>query len=361
MNDDFSLKIRINNILWSLGYYTRLEVKLAEYSNKRDTHMELTDLDVFGFRILPDFMFDYIVGDCTSNKDVVRSPSKRVFWLKGVMDHFGSRRGYLVLNTQKTIPEFQRQFAARLGVTIVNLNHLDNLEKRMINTEIGHLKLCQEDSWRYQEKNLSDLRGELHPILKFRKYNFWLNEPYQNISRILNTLPRYANLFEEKNKFHRALVIDLLNLLSLALLHMVGFVFQTNPEEAGRELRAYFYGGYEELRMRETIMEETLKLLETKMSQRRLFSSDIQLDPEYLSQLFSVVFRWVNKPFDSVQILRYLQMILFEKVLYESKNVEGIKYIDSEFSDFTKKFARDLAFLIIGKSNISEKMFIDIL
>lgn len=361
MNKDFALKIRLSNILWSLGYYTRLEVKLAEYGSTRGIPLELTDLDVLGIRISPDFVFDYIVADCTSNKDVIKSPIQRAFWLKGVMDLFGSSRGYLAVDTRNSIPESQRRVSAKLGVTILNEENLCNLEKRTLDSDTGKLKLGQAGSWLYHERNLATLRKELDPLLRFRKHDYWINEHYQNIVTILTALPKYNNLMEENNRFHKALVIDLMSLLSLSLLHMGRFVFQTNPENAKQELRAYVYGGYRELKMREGIVQNIRKLVESSQQQRSLFDSDIKLDPEYLPRLFDLVFRWINKPADAAQILRYLQVVLFEKTLHNQGNPQGMETIEKGFSDITKKFVKDLAFLIIGIKGLSETMAVDVL
>jgi len=358
MNKDFELKIRMNNILWSLGYYTRIEVKLAEYSVTKKIPMELTDLDVLGIRLSPDFLFDYIVVDCTSNKDFIKSPMKKIFWLKGVMDFFGASNGYLVLNTDSPIAEFQRGVAAKLGITILNLENLTNLEKRVLKPEIKTFKLATPESWIYFENNLTTLDEALHPLLKFRKHTYWMNEHHQNISVILTMLQKYRTSIKEDHKFHKVLIMDLMTLLSISLLHMSKFVFHTNPEKPEQELRAYFYGGYKELEMREEIVKNLNKLIEKIQKQKMLFnlSSEISLDPEYLPQLFDLVFRWINKPKDAIQIPRYLQILLFEEVLYNRENKDAFEYLKKDFSETTKKFVRDLGAFLININGIPKNL-----
>ena len=358
MNKDFELKIRLNNILWSLGYYTRIEVKLAEYSVTKKIPMELTDLDVLGIRLSPDFLFDYIVVDCTSNKDFIKSPMKKIFWLKGVMDFFGASNGYLVLDTDSPIAEFQRGVATKLGITILNLENLTNLEKRVLRPEIKNFKLATSESWIYFENNLTTLDEVLHPLLKFRKHTYWMNEHHQNISVILTMLQKYKTSVKEDHKFHKVLIMDLMTLLSISLLHMSKFVFHTNPEKPEQELRAYFYGGYKELEMREEIVKNLNRLIEKIQKQKMLFnlSSEISLDPEYLPQLFDLVFRWVNKPKDAIQIPRYLQMLLFEEVLYNRENKDAFEYLKKDFSETTKKFVRDLGAFLININGVPKNL-----
>ncbi|MBX6422496.1 hypothetical protein [Thermosulfurimonas sp. F29] len=361
MDKDFELKVRINNILWSLNCYTRIEIKLAEYSSQTRKPTELTDIDVLGIRVFSDMIIDYIVADCTTNKKIIKSPIQRIFWLKGVMDFFGTKKGYLCLGTNQSIPENQRIVAQKLGITILNQDNLLNLEKRVLDTNTKYLNFSNPECWLYFERNISQISKDLEFLLLFRKHYFWMNSPYQNISRLLIYTTKYAGKFNPKDKFHKALAVDLLTLFSLSILQMSSYVFHINPENPELELRSYFYGGYDEMKRRETIVDYINKLLQKMCKQGQLFEvPTLQLDPDYLPNLFDIAFRLLNKPKDSSQILRYLQLVLFEKVLYQGNNVNGIKYIDSNFSDITKKLTRDLAKFFCSSTGLSEELLQDI-
>jgi|YelNatPaOPRAMG01_1025707.scaffolds.fasta_scaffold50178_2 hypothetical protein len=360
MNNDFDLKIRLNNIFWSLGCYTRIEVKLSEYSLQRKIPMELTDLDVLGIRILPDLSTDYLVADCTLNKDVIKSPIQRVFWLKGVMNFFGASKGYLGLGTNNPISETQRIAAQRLGVTILNENNLANLEKRVINSGL-QLKLSEPESWLNFENKIASLSKNMCPLLNFRKYHYWLNPSYQNIHALIFLVTRHNKFFDETNRLQKALVLDLLTLLTLSVLKMSEYVLRINPENPETELKAYLYGGYAEMKRRQSIVENIRKIMEkSNLTQGSLFNETFKLDPDYLPQLFDIAFRLLNKPFDSSQILRYLQVILFEKILDKGENAEGMKYLETGFPDITKKLTRDIAKFFCDSTGISEKLVEDL-
>lgn len=360
MSKDFELKIRLNNIFWSLGCYTRLEVKLAEYSTHNRIPMELTDLDVLGIRILPDLNIDYLTADCTSNKHVIKSPIQRVFWLKGVMDFFGASKGYLSLETKNPIPEVQRIVAYRLGVTILDENNLSNLEKRVINSDSLQLQLNKPGLWLYFENNLVNLSRDLAKLLNFRKHKYWINQPYQNLYDIISLLAKHKKFFNEDNRLHKALVLDLLILFSFSLLQMSSYVFQVNPENPEMELKAYFYGGYAEMKRKQIIVQNIQKLMENIPKQGNLFNQRLKLDPDYLPNLFDTGFRLLNKPYDSSQILRYLQAVLFEKTLNKGENQKGMNYLETAFSDTTKKLTKDIAKFFCDETGLSKKMFNDI-
>jgi hypothetical protein len=360
VNKDFELKIRLNNILWSLGYYTRLEVKLAEYTLQRKIPMELTDLDILGVRILPEFGIDYLVVDCTTNKDAIKSPIQRIFWLKGVMDFFGASRGFLGLGTMNSIPEVQRIVAHKLGVTVLNENNLSNLEKRVLAQDVQELQLSKPDSWLYFENNLTTLSKDIIELLNFRKHNYWINQAHQNLHVLISLISKYRKFLDEGNKLHKALILDLLTLFTFSLLQMSAYVFRINPENPEVELKAYFYGGYAEMKTKQAIVDNIQKLIESIPVQGSLFNENFKLDPDYLPNLFDVAFRLLNKPFDSSQILRYLQLVLFERTLNKSENRNGINYLETKFSNVTKKLARDIAKFFSDATDLSEKMLDDI-
>ncbi|GFP18551.1 hypothetical protein HKBW3S03_00056 [Candidatus Hakubella thermalkaliphila] len=359
MNKDFELKIRLNNVFWSLGCYTRLEVKLAEYS-LRKIPMELTDLDVLGIRILPDLNIDYLVADCTSNKDAIRSPIQRVFWLKGVMDFFGASKGYLSLGTSNPIPEAQRIVAHKLGVTILNESNLVNLEKRVVNLSNPQLQSSKPESWLYFENNLTNLSKELVPLLKFRKHNYWINPAHQNLHALISLVTKHNELFDEMNKLQKALILDLLTLFTLSVLQMSAYVFRINPENPEIELKSYFYGGHAEMKRRLGIVENIKKLMESMPIQRSLFNDTLKLDPDYLPGLFDISFRLLNRPSDSSQILRYLQTILFEKILYKGEGAEAMEYLETDFSDIAKKLTRDIVKFFRDSTGIPQRLVDDV-
>src|SRR5690242_9311943 len=115
---DLTQKLAMERILWAAGYYTRSNVKLAAATAapaRARASADLTDVDVLGIRFLDDLEQRKLAVDCKSGAGV--SPIGRTFWLKGVMDHVGADRGYVVL--ARTIPEHQRAAAADLGITII--------------------------------------------------------------------------------------------------------------------------------------------------------------------------------------------------------------------------------------------------
>lgn len=359
---DYPLKIRLNNVLWCLGHYTRLEVKIAEYSSHKGAPMELTDLDVLGIRVLPDLATHYTLADCTSNKAWLKSPIQRAFWLRGVMDFFGASMGYLALNTDGAlqVQEVQRSVANRLGVSILTESNLAELESRVVNPEALSLKLATPEAWHYYESNLANLCKGLEPILKFRKYGYWITPPHEILHSMVALLTKQRTLMDPNSKFCKALAVDLLSLFSLSLLQMASHLYRVNPDDMQSETRAYFFGGHHEMRRREAIVTSIKKLIDAMPKQGTLFGQPFSLDPDYMPQLTELTFRFLGKPHHSSQIPRYLQVLLFEKTLYKGSNQPGMTYLEREFSDVTSKLSRDAAQFVAGATGLSEKLFEDL-
>lgn len=141
---------------------------------------------------------------------------------------------------------------------------------------------------------------------------------------------------------------------------MSSYVFQVNPENPGIELKAYFDGRYTEMKRKQIIVQNIKKLMENYPKQGNLFNQYFKLDPDYLLKMFDAGFRLLNKPYDSSQILRFLQAVLFEKTLYKGESQKGMNYLETAFSDTTKKLTKDIAKFFYDATGLSKKMFNDI-
>ena len=71
---DFSQKVRFQKILWAMGCWSRIEIPIVIYEddnkNERLQKHYLTDIDVYGEVIQPDFSVTKSIGDCKSGKNI---------------------------------------------------------------------------------------------------------------------------------------------------------------------------------------------------------------------------------------------------------------------------------------------------
>ena len=359
MNADFELKVRMQNVLKALGYYTRVEVKMAQ-SDREGSRKELTDLDVLAVHVTPDLAMEYVVADCTTNRRTCATPTHRIFWLRGVMDFFVAQRGYLVLGSSKEPPPVPRAVATRLGIGVVNAAYLAKQEERVAGLLPRELRVLLPEAWDYLEQNLSNQKVELAPLVEYRRYDFWQKTTYQNLQDMLAVLGKAKEHLDAGQRFHRVLVLDLVALYSLALLDMAGNMMLRGSLVPTDDIRTYLLGGEDALRSKERLIG-ALRAVTSQLNaqQPTLFANDpISLDPPYMAAFLDAVVRVLNRPKESSTVPHFLQAVLFERVLNRDP---GATYHEDAFSDVTKKLARDIGRFVVSASGIDRELLRDVL
>jgi hypothetical protein len=348
---DFLLKIRIQSIFKALGYYTRVEVKLAE-SDRAGAKNDLTDLDVLAIAIMPDLTMEYVVADCTTNKTKCSRPTQRIFWLRGVMDFFNAQKAHLVLGTNTAVPHVPRAVATKLGIGVITNAYLLQQEKRTSGILPSTLKVLLPEAWDYLESNLTGLDSNLAPIVEYRRYDFWQRESYQNLQDIISLVSDAIPYLDAKQRFHRALVVDLLSLYTLALLQLTAHVMLRGADKPAGDILAFLLGGESAMKSKERMLG-TLRDFVRHMSdeQPTLFGSIMvpDVEPPYFAAMVDVVSRLLSRPLAAAEIPNFLQAVLFERILNKDPSAD---YHEVAFDDLTKKLARDIATFFVNATGL---------
>jgi len=357
---DIELKMRMQKILWALGYYTRIGVRIAagqgqaKRSTGRSTVFELTDIDVLGIRVGADLSVEYIVADCTTRTSI--SPINRAFWLRGVMEYFSAGRGYILLT--RDIPDYQKVIASRLGITLLDEQNLRRLEETYGGTG-WPAHIGDPNAYKYLEGNISQLTKELRPLLDYREHEFWLNEPGRNVLRSISVVQRLRESLLPEQKFHKVVFVDMLTLFCLALLELCGHVFRTSPNDFPNAVRSFVFGGPSGLRTRESLLKELQEVVDKIATQRAMplgedLAQRFRLDPPYFDRLVERAFRLINKPHEAKDVLRYLQAVLLEQTLFEGTGLAQI--FTGTFSEITFKFVGDLALFYLEATGVKPSL-----
>lgn len=357
---DFHLKTRMQGVFKSLGYYTRLEVNLAKEDLKGKRN-DLTDLDVLAIFVAPDLSLEYVVADCTTNARRCKTPTERIFWLRGVMEFFSASKAYLVLGTNSQVPHAPRALATGLGIGVINIGYLSQQEKRVVGILPAELKVFLPEAWDYLEDNLCKMDSRLVTLVEYRRYDYWQAQTYQALQDLLNLTREVADLLDADQRFHRALMVDLLSLYSLALIQLAGHVTMRGAEDPADDVRAFLLGGESALRSKERQFALLREVVEhANRHQPQLFDTEElpSVDPEYLPALLDVVTRILNRPREATQIPNFLQAVLFEKVLNKDETAD---YHERAFGDITKKIARDIASFFVAVTGMDARLLRDFL
>lgn len=363
---DLDFKLRMQAIMWRLGYCTRIDVKLASHRRRPERAVqrelalaELTDIDVLGIRFDADYTTSYAVADCTTRRRI--SPVARTFWLRGVMDHFQADRGYEVL-AQELSP-YEKQVAASLGITLLDESSLQALEERY-NTNDAPLgvRVHDEKAYAYLESNIQRVNSDLGALLNYRKYTFWQNAANRNLLNAISIVRRVASTLKPSQKFHRVLLLDILTLFSVAFLDVCSILFRTDSDDVLEALRTHLFGGPLGLQTKETLLGDIRKLVESLQVQGSLLPEEtmrrLTLDPEYLPALADMAQRFVSKPSEAKEVPRYLQAVILERALYDGNPLGEI--FGKDYSDITFKFVHDLADFFKDAASVDPGMFQDL-
>ena len=349
---DLPLKMRIERVFWAAGFYTRANVKLASVAARSASGgrvaNELTDVDVFGVRFAEDLTPRRIAADCKSGKNV--SPIGRAFWLKGVMDHLDAGRGYVVM--ARRVPEHQRGAAAKLGITLSQDTDLDVLEARYPKLP-DRSRIGREDAHRYLEGNLVNVSKSLSRMLEFRDTVYWYQSPARAIMHAIVLTQHWSDKIDIKQKFHKALLLDIIGLFSLALLTVAADLLRLGPANLIDDTRNLFFGGQEGISRREELIRGIQEIVTTLSQQSSLPFEDaslFRLDPPYLAPIAEVLARLIARPIEAAQAPRYLKMRLVHGVLYDEWNIQEL--FGEEYSALADKLAGDLAIAFLKASGL---------
>ena len=347
---DLELKLRAERLLWSAGYYTRTNVKLASPARVRGraspSVADLTDVDVLGIRFLEDLSATKVAVDCKAGKNV--SPIGRAFWLRGVMEHLGVRRGYVVM--ARTVPEHQKEAAAGLGVSLLESEKLVVLQSRYPDLR-EHTRIGTREAHNYLEGNLSGVSEELSELLRYRDTTYWYLSPPRALTQAISIARRCRSAIDLSQKFHRALLLDVITLFGIALITLAGEVTKLAPSDLLEALRAYLFGGAEGITQRAQLIKQIRLLVDQLSGQQRLPIEEgaVQLDPPYLTTLAEALTRVMARPTDAAEAARYLKVRLIHGILYQDWDLPGI--IGESYSPIRDKLATDLALTFLKASD----------
>jgi hypothetical protein len=341
----------MERLLWRMGYYTRVEARLSEPSIRRSSGaaraLDLTDVDVFGVRYGEDLQARRVLVDCKSGRNV--SPIGRAFWLRGVMDHLGGHVGYVVM--ARDIPRHQREASSRLGVSLLREADLVTLEARYPPCP-GAEMVGDVGTYGLWERGLASLPKDLALLKEFRSTAFWYYRPPRAVMSAIAVTRRAGSQLDPTQRFHRALVADVICLFALALLDLGAEFIRLHPDNLLEALRASFFGGPEGIARRESILKTLQDVLHQATAQGRLpllESERLDLDPPYLPRLADLLIRATAKPLEASQVPRHLKLTLTSGVLHDRWDFEA-KGRDTD-AEITAKLASDfgLAFLKVAE------------
>lgn len=312
---DLPLKAQMRRLFWTMGCTTSLDVKLRAYitGEQRATGpQEFTDLDVLSIGFSPSGKPHLTLADC---KTARARAVERMFWLRGVSEFFVADEAFMVRSN--AVPAAARTLSTRLGVGVVDPDDLRSLTKTYhspVDLE-GPLRcLFDVDSIRRHMENMSGLDRRLDSLVDFVRFDYWVYEPFRNLTQVVAHLAEAAPALNPSQPRHLGIFFQAAWQYAFTLARSTYTIRTSRMAEIPIAVESYVAGG--ELALRE---KAQLGIL--------LHRAGISVDPRsgilppYIEQLTELVTRVINKPAETGEILRYAEFLATAVVVGESATV----------------------------------------
>lgn len=300
---------------WAMGCSTRLDVKLRAYvpgEDRRPGWQEFTDLDVLGVGLAPGGRLHLTIADCkTANRRAI----ERMFWVRGVADFFDANEAYLVRS--HSVPAAARALSNRLGVGVLDPDDLQQLLATFpVGTDFDGPLSCLFDmeSVRRQADNVVDLDKRLKSLVDYIRFDYWIYEPYRNLTQTVAHLAEVVGTLDPTNPSHRSIFFETAWLYGYALAQAVHHVRKAHIADVPASTRTYVAGG-------------ELALREKGRLARLLNDAGIGVDPKaavlppYVESLTELLTRLLVRPNELSEVLRYSEYLSAAAVVGENATI----------------------------------------
>ena len=342
---DLPLKLAMRRLFWSMGASTCLDVKLRAYvtGDKRGSGwQEFTDLDVLSVACSITGQPQITLADCKTSS---RRAIERMFWIRGVADFFAADNAYLVRSNP--VPVATRALSSRLGVGVLDPDDYAAL----LRTFPTSLKLdgplgCLFDleSVQTQLDNSSGLDRKLKGLVEFVRFDYWVYEPYRNLTQVVAHLADAVGTLNADNPHHLSLFFETAWLYALALVQATHRARVSQMADVPMAVRTYVAGG--ELAAREKgALAELLNQAGIRVDTRTAVL------PPYIDLLAELVTRLLVRPAELNDVLRYAEYLTTAVVVGERATV-GTAFGEGAVRPIAAKLLADVCGFLVTASGL---------
>ena len=248
MIKDRSIKEDVIRYLIQKEWYPQMEIKLLSRKEITASRKELTDIDVLGLVPNADgklFPFTY---DCKSGKKV--SAITRVFWMKGVMEFFGAKKGSIILG-KEVLEKDHKLVAEELDIHLFSIKDFSTFSQATADyLNIHDSALTVGNHWD-KYFNLRKKYPKLELLIDYLQVGYWneleANVQLRTLVSILRSIWRELN---PDNPEHRLIVLDVASMFAISLNQIVVMLFNQSltsfvKEELEADLKSILWGGVE--------------------------------------------------------------------------------------------------------------------
>src|SRR3989442_9804018 len=317
-DQDFDIKLRMMRLLWHTGHFVRHNVSLERMSQAEHRSQAYTDIDVLALRFDPELTSSVLVADCKSGASA--KTFERLFWIAGVMQLSGARRGFFV-RAQMTTSRYS-DLANQLNITPISLDQLRELEQAYHVVDAPFLGPYNKGMI---EKASGAFRAlhEVHaPVRNYILVKYWQDPVYQRIPTLMRALELISNEQKLDVTIRYFLSAYAVSMLGIALVQFSQPLLTIGQKDREEQITDRLFGGREESVKRKQLMESFYDFMAEEIQKRyhqrypiskKEFLSHFH--PDYTKYLVDLVERICRSPSQFVVVPQLLDLIAFEGIL----------------------------------------------
>jgi len=337
-------------LFWLMESSTLLRVRLSATEAAAKARIaELTDLDVLGISVAPDFRLRYKAAECKSSK----VGAKELFWLRGVLDFFGADDGYLVVHYDDIRRQALRELAERLRLGILTSTDFEAL-----------LSAHGEDAARADrilfdratiaagDQLLMTLDKKLNRLQDYALRVFWQQPLHRNLQLGVAYLDDARDVLDPRQRSHLLLFAEVVYRYCLALFAACEGIVKRGAPNVAQLLPAHLHGGERGLRDAQRRLQAVKEFQEQIEGGERLDLGGIFSPlPPYYSELLELVTRIIRRPRQPTPMLRHLQAATWGSLVARAPLAELLEANDP----LTTKLLNDVVRFLVGASGIDKE------
>ncbi len=148
----------------------------------------------------------------------------------------------------------------------------------------------------------SDSSGKLNRLLDYLNFDYWVYEPYRNLTQVVAQLSRVVAVMDTAHPQHRTLFYDCAWHYALAVARAVAHVRSSRMGDVPAAVRTYAGGGELSLREKSNLLK-LLKEVGFRETHKGL------MHPPYIDELVELVARFIVRPTELADVLRYAEYL----------------------------------------------------
>jgi len=351
------LEYRMKKLLYYRGFLARRNLSLRSYFYPET--VDVTDIDVLGIRFSDNFHPELVICECKSGEG--NGTVDRILWLLGLSRYFTATSTMIV---RRTIPAKIKNFASEVGVTPIDFERLEELEKsgKSLSEWIGSFDYQYYDARRLQYYHTIKGDPGLSKVYWFVRSRFWYTDNSTRLKQLITALELISNnLGSEASKW---LLYESSVLLSVAIIYLCRDTYPLSAKERPEYIANVLTTGLGSPEVAKKILEATYGVVASIIKEKSGETPYIDdkflriSPPEYTESLIDLVERLTQRPKISVEVPRFLDLVCYEYLLKEKEiDQKKVEEIFPSDTDLIAKMSKNVLKFIIDKKNVPEKIY----